>query len=94
MIPESGATVGEGFLLTGDSESVNIGARMKPWKAAFRAFLDPSGGTRQSVAIALKCSPSKVFYWHRGSVPRDARTLKQIERLSKGAVPASLAAPV
>jgi hypothetical protein len=65
---------------------------MKPWTAAFRDFLDRSGATKQSVAIALKCSPSKVFYWYRGSVPRDERTLKRIERFSKGAVRADLAA--
>ena len=55
----------------------------------FSAHFDSLGKEQQEVARELRVTPSTVYYWRRGSRPRDAKVLARVERWSKGKVPAS-----
>jgi ribosome-binding protein aMBF1 (putative translation factor) len=58
------------------------------WSERFDAYVQKTGLSQAEVALALKVAPSFVHYWRRGSVPRDEKTRRKIERWSKGQVPA------
>jgi transcriptional regulator with XRE-family HTH domain len=68
-----------------------MASRTRTWSDVFRRYLKKNDIRQLDVAFALRVGPSQVSYWCRGSVPRED-TRRTIERWSKGAVPADLAA--
>ncbi len=66
---------------------------MSEWSKRFAEWFGTSGHTQVSLAELVDATSSQVFYWSRGSEPRDPKMLKSIEKVSKGKVRASLAEP-
>jgi len=69
-------------------------AASHPWSRAFVAWMKRT--KTPTVVVAFKCGVSSVavHHWMHGSVPRTAARREAIERLTEGAVPASLGVPV